>query len=107
MPQAVEPGGDELQAAEQLVDPQRRGAPEQVGDHDHQQRAEQEAEQRRDEDEEHGLQMPPTISEPAPALASTAPTMPPISACEELDGMPYHQVTRFQAIAPISAPKTT
>ena len=28
------------------------------------------------------------ISEPAPALAITAPTMPPISACEELLGMP-------------------
>ena len=36
-----------------------------------------------------------------------APTMPPISACELLDGMPYHQVTTFQAIAPTSAPKTT
>ena len=47
------------------------------------------------------------ISAPVPALAITAPTMPPISACDELDGMPYHQVTTFQAIAPISAPNTT
>ena len=53
------------------------------------------------------LPMPAPISEPLPALAITAPTMPPISACDELDGMPYHQVTRFQTIAPISAPKTT
>ena len=33
--------------------------------------------------------------------------MPPISACDELDGMPYHQVTKFQKIAPMRAPKTT
>ena len=34
------------------------------------------------------FQMPLAISAPAPALAITAPTMPPISACEELLGMP-------------------
>ena len=33
--------------------------------------------------------------------------MPPISACEDDDGSPNHQVARFQAIAPISPPKTT
>ena len=43
----------------------------------------------------------------APTLAITAPTMPPISACELDDGMPYHQVTTFQMMAPTSAPKTT
>ena len=43
----------------------------------------------------------------SPALAMPAPTRPPISACELLDGMPSHQVTRFQTIAPISAPKIT
>ena len=53
------------------------------------------------------FQMPATMSEPAPALAIAAPTMPPISACDELDGMPNYQVTRFQAIAPMSAPKMT
>ena len=53
------------------------------------------------------FQMPAPIREPVPAFAITAPTMPPISACDELDGMPRHQVIRFQAIAPISAPKTT
>ena len=36
--------------------------------------------------------MPAATSAPVPALATTAPTMPPISACDELDGMPYHQV---------------
>jgi hypothetical protein len=42
---------------------------------------------------------PAAINAPTPALATTAPTMPPISACDELDGMPYHQVTMFQKIA--------
>src|SRR5437867_2611273 len=40
------------------------------------------------------FQMPAPISAPAPVLAITAPTMPPISACDELDGMPYHRVMR-------------
>src|ERR687887_531468 len=38
-----------------------------------------------------------------PDWTSAAPTRPPISACEELDGRPNHQVRRFQAIAPASA----
>jgi len=42
-----------------------------------------------------------------PALLIPAPTSPPIRACELLDGMPAHQVMRFQVIAPISAPKIT
>ena len=50
---------------------------------------------------------PAAISEPAPAFAITAPTMPPISACDELDGMPCHQVTTFHTIAPTNAPNTT
>ncbi len=44
---------------------------------------------------------------PVPPLAIAAPTMPPISACDELDGMPNYQVSRFQLMAPINAPKTT
>ena len=32
--------------------------------------------------------------------------MPPISACEDDEGSPRHQVTRFQAIAPISPANT-
>src|ERR687884_205534 len=35
-----------------------------------------------------------------PDWTSAAPTRPPISACEELEGRPNHQVRRFQAIAP-------
>jgi hypothetical protein len=31
---------------------------------------------------------PLATSGPVPALATAAPTMPPISACELLDGMP-------------------
>ena len=43
----------------------------------------------------------------APAWATTAPASPPTRACEELDGIPYHQVIRFQAEAPRSAASTT
>src|SRR5580698_7083978 len=42
-----------------------------------------------------------------PAAASIAPMTPPISACDELDGMPSSQVTRFQTIAPASPANTT
>src|SRR3954464_14882449 len=42
-----------------------------------------------------------------PACATTAPASPPTSACDELDGMPYHHVIRFQVIAPSSAARTT
>src|SRR5919204_89359 len=41
-----------------------------------------------------------------PDWTSAAPTRPPISACDELDGSPNHQVRRFQAIAPASAART-
>src|SRR5919197_644286 len=41
-----------------------------------------------------------------PDWASAAPIRPPISACDELDGRPSHQVRRFQAIAPRSAAST-
>ena len=39
----------------------------------------------------------------AAACAIAAPAYPPISACEELDGIPKYHVMRFQAIAPSSA----
>src|SRR6185437_6945970 len=39
--------------------------------------------------------------------ASAAPTRPPISACEDDEGSPKYQVSRFQAIAPSSAENTT
>ena len=53
------------------------------------------------------LSTPPATSAPTPDLAMTAPTMPPISAWLLLEGMPYHQVMTFQAMAPTSAPNTT
>jgi hypothetical protein len=31
-----------------------------------------------------------------------APAKPPIRVCEEEDGIPFHQVTRFQVIAAIT-----
>ena len=46
-------------------------------------------------------------STPVPPLLMPAPMRPPMSACDELDGMPYHQVMRFQAIAPTSAAMIT
>ena len=42
-----------------------------------------------------------------PTAAIMAPTMPPISACEELDGMPSSQVSRFQVMPPTRPAKTS
>ena len=44
---------------------------------------------------------------PKPALDKPAPIKPPTRAWEELEGSPHHQVSRFQAIAPLSAPMIT
>ena len=41
-----------------------------------------------------------TSTPSSPDCASAAPTRPPIRACDELEGSPNHQVSRFQAIAP-------
>src|SRR5919109_1678476 len=43
----------------------------------------------------------------APLETNAAPTSPPISACDELDGSPSHHVARFHAIAPTSPANTT
>ena len=42
-----------------------------------------------------------------PAAAMPAPAKPPINVCEEEEGMPNHQVSRFQAIAAINPAKIT
>ena len=42
-----------------------------------------------------------------PANTQVAPISPPKRACEELDGIPTSQVTRFHRIAPTSPPKIT
>src|SRR3954454_5810258 len=47
----------------------------------------------------------PSIA-PAPFAANIAPTTPPMSACDELEGSPARHVTRFHTIAPISPAKT-
>ena len=44
---------------------------------------------------------------PNPAFMKPAPARPPVRACELLDGIPSHQVIRFQQIAPSSAPNIT
>src|SRR5688572_11183345 len=38
---------------------------------------------------------------------SAAPAKPPISACDEDDGRPHHQVSRFQTMAPIKVAAIT
>jgi hypothetical protein len=50
------------------------------------------------------LTIPPTWIAPAPTAAHAAPTRPPISACDELEGSPNHHVISFHAIAPRSPP---
>src|SRR5262245_10199421 len=51
--------------------------------------------------------IPSPSTAPLPDATNVAPITPPISACEEDDGRPNHQVPRFQAIAPIRPPRTT
>src|ERR1700743_3441433 len=54
------------------------------------------------------LEMIPSISiAPEPEATRVEPITPPIRAWDEEDGMPNHQVARFQQIAPISPPRTT
>ena len=52
------------------------------------------------------LTSPPLTRACVPWAASAAPTTPPIRACDELDGRPYHQVIRFHVIAPIGPANT-
>jgi len=39
------------------------------------------------------------------ACAIAAPAKPPIKVCEEEEGIPYHQVSKFQKIAAIKPEK--
>ena len=45
--------------------------------------------------------MPQPLRAPKPTEMATAPIIPPMSAWEELDGMPTYQVRRFQMMAPV------
>src|SRR3954470_17525475 len=47
----------------------------------------------------------PQVIAASPPLARPEPAIAPMRACEELEGMPNHQVIRFQAMAPSSAAK--
>ena len=49
------------------------------------------------------LEMPLHSKALSPALERPAPTRPPTSACDELEGKPKCQVMRFQMMAPASA----
>ena len=42
------------------------------------------------------------ITAKLPAAATAAPVKPPISVCDELEGIPYHHVIKFQIIAAIN-----
>ena len=46
------------------------------------------------------FKIPQPLRAATPADTMMAPIMPPIRACDELEGMPTHQVRRFQMIAP-------
>jgi hypothetical protein len=50
---------------------------------------------------------PDIMTELHPELATAAPTNPPTSVCEELEGSPNHHVMRFHVIAEISAEAIT
>ncbi len=50
--------------------------------------------------------MPLQITAFVPTAAIIAPSTPPISACDDDDGMLKYQVTRFQMIAPTRPAKT-
>ncbi|CAM3411046.1 hypothetical protein MYIN104542_29370 [Mycobacterium intermedium] len=49
---------------------------------------------------------PCQITPRTPTAAIVAPTMPPMSACDELEGMPSSQVSRFQTMPPTNPAKT-
>ena len=53
------------------------------------------------------LAMPEPIRPDTPSAGRVAPIMPPASACEEEEGSPHSQVSRFQTMAPTSAAKIT
>ncbi|MPM76248.1 hypothetical protein SDC9_123245 [bioreactor metagenome] len=49
---------------------------------------------------------PAQLTPPKPSAAIVEPTSPPNSACDELDGSPSSQVSRFQKMPPISPQNT-
>ena len=50
---------------------------------------------------------PANLTASAPAATQVAPIRPPINACDELEGSPTSQVSRFHTIAPTSPAKIT
>ena len=48
-----------------------------------------------------------TFTTSHPALATPAPTMPPMSACDDDDGRPSQAVSTFQKMAPMRPAKTS
>ena len=52
------------------------------------------------------LRMGSELMAPKPACAMPAPANPPMSVCEDDEGMPNHQVRRFQKMAATRPEKT-
>ena len=53
------------------------------------------------------LSTPLSTIAPPPALTRVAPTNPPTNVCDELDGKPKYQVTKFHTIAAVNAAAIT
>ena len=53
------------------------------------------------------LRMMGELTAPNPPAATAAPAKPPINVCEEEEGIPNHQVSKFQQMAAISPEKIT
>ena len=53
------------------------------------------------------LRMPEPTRPEGPSAGRVAPIMPPARACDEEEGSPQYQVSRFQTMAPISEAKIT
>ena len=45
------------------------------------------------------LRISPLSMTPKPACATAAPAKPPIKVCDEEEGIPNHQVSKFQKVA--------
>ena len=103
MPETVERGTQQLATAKDAIDAPGRGPAEEPCQQDHVAQAEAKAKEGCYDNEHQGLRDPLHTSAPSPAFANPAPTSPPTSAWDELEGKPTRQVMRFQTIAPVNA----
>ena len=107
-PSEFERRGGQLQCAKPGVDGKGRRAHARPGHPQDKEQGQEEAQQRREQDGGTGFgEVPLQTITPAPAFATPAPTSPPISACELLDGIPTRHVMMFHAMASMRAAKIT